>query len=105
MREPQQKTRAELVSAIAERTNLSPGQVGRVMNALTEVALEELSPRGPGRVTLPGLLKAEVVSMPARRERAGRNPATGEAITIAARPACERGKIQLRPLKRMRDAL
>ncbi|MYB22670.1 MAG: hypothetical protein F4066_07345 [Chloroflexi bacterium] len=49
--------------------------------------------------------RAEVLPLPERSERAGRNPATGEAITIAAHPARPRGKVRLRPLKPLRNVL
>lgn len=99
------RTNAEMVEAIAEQKNLSQEVVTKVLSGLADVVLADLSPRGPGRVTVAGLIKAEVVAVPARSERAGRNPATGEPITITARPANERGKIRLRPLKRLRDVL
>ena len=91
--------------AVAERTHLEPPEVERVLDALSEVVLKELSADGPDAVTVAGLVKAEVRPEAARPERAGRNPSTGEPITIAARPARARGKLKLRPLKRLRDAL
>lgn len=105
MNEARQKTKLEMANAIAERTKLTPGEVSRVLDALAEVSLAELSSRGPGAVSLAGLVKAEVAPVPARKPRTGRNPATGAPITIAARPANQRGKIRLRPLKRLRDVL
>ncbi|MDE2745761.1 MAG: HU family DNA-binding protein [Chloroflexota bacterium] len=99
------KTKTELIRAIAARIDLSAGEVGKVRDALSEQVLDELSAGGPGAVTVAGLIRAEVVAQPARSERTGRNPATGATITIAARPARERGKVRLRPLKPLRDVL
>ncbi|MXV79706.1 MAG: hypothetical protein F4X58_12765 [Chloroflexi bacterium] len=99
------KTKAELTQAIAARTACSTGEVASVLEALGEQVLEELSVSGPGAVTVAGLIRAEVVAQPGRRERQGRNPATGAPITIAARPATGRGRVRLRPLKRLRDVL
>lgn len=105
MTEPRQKTKAEMVSAIAERTGLGKREVSQVLEAMAEVVLTELSAQGPGKVSLAGLVTAEIAAVPARSERAGHNPATGAPIMIAARPASKRGKIRLRPMKRLKDVL
>ncbi|MXY85719.1 MAG: hypothetical protein F4Y95_04300 [Chloroflexi bacterium] len=98
-------TKAELARAVTQHSNVAATDVDRVLESLTEVVLAQLSPEGPGVVTLAGLVRAEVAPLPERSERAGRNPATGEPITIAARPARSRGKVRLRPLKPLRDVL
>lgn len=105
MSEARGMTKSELTRAVAQHSNVAVSDVGLVLDALADVALAELSTDGPGRVTLAGLVRAEVAPQPERTERRGRNPATGEPITIAARPARPRGKIKLRPLKRLRDVL
>ena len=99
------KTKAQLARAVSERSQVPLRDVERTLEAMVEVVLAELSADGPGEVTLAGLVRASVVPQAERSERAGRNPATGEPMTIAARPARARGKIRLRPLKRMRDVL
>ncbi|MXX46919.1 MAG: DNA-binding protein [Chloroflexi bacterium] len=105
MNEPRARTKTELTRAVAQRGGLAARDVDRMLEALAEVILEDLSPGGPGAVALAGLIKAEVATQPARAERMGRNPATGETIRIAARLANERGKIRLRALKRLRAVL
>ena len=57
--------------------------------------LGSVHPRGLGEFTLPGLLKVNLRKVPARK--AGtlvRNPATGEMIKGAAKPASVRVKIR-----------
>ncbi len=99
------KTKAQIARALAEKTGFTNGEVSVVLDALSDLVIEDLSPGGPGSVTVAGLIKVDVVAQTARPERQGRNPATGEAITIAARPAVERGKVRVRALKRLRDVL
>ncbi len=99
------KTKAQIARALAEKTGFTNGEVTVVLDALGDLVIEDLSPDGPGSVTVAGLIKVDVVAQTARPERQGRNPATGEAITIAARPAVERGKVRVRALKRLRDVL
>ena len=52
---------------------------------------------------MPGLLKIRSVKRPATKARMGRNPATGEEITIAAKPA--HNVIRLSALKALKDTL
>lgn len=75
-------TKAELITAIADRTGISKKQAEEALAALTESITEALA-QGH-EVSLPGLGKLSVTDRPARQ---GRNPATGEAIEIAARKA------------------
>lgn len=99
------KTKAQITRAIGEQTGLTNNDVNAVLDALADLVIEDLAPGGPGSVTVAGLIKVDVVAQTARPERQGRNPSTGEAITIAARPAVERGKVRVRALKRLRDVL
>jgi DNA-binding protein HU-beta len=71
--------KSELVTAVAERSGQSKTAVEDVLGVLGDVVGDALV-KGD-KVTLPGLLTAERVE---RAERAGRNPQTGESITIAA---------------------
>ena len=99
------KTKAQIARAIGEKTGYTNTDVTQVLDALADLVIEDLSVGGPGSVTVAGLIKVDIVPQTARPERQGRNPATGEAITIAARPAVERGKVRVRALKRLRDVL
>lgn len=71
--------KSELIAAVAERSGQSKTAVEDVLGVLGDVVGDALV-KGD-KVTLPGLLTAERVE---RAERAGRNPQTGESITIAA---------------------
>lgn len=105
MTDTKPKTKAQMAKAIEAKTDIRSQDVNEVLDALAEVVLEDLSVGGPGSVTVAGLIKVDVVAQTARPEREGRNPATGETITIAARPALDRGKVRVRALKRLRDVL
>ena len=97
----QPMTKAQLLSAIAEDTNLTRKQVTEVMDSLSGQIQRHIKKRGPGTFTLPGLLKVKTVRKPARRARKGVNPFTGEETTFAAKPAHTVVKIQ--PLKGLKD--
>jgi DNA-binding protein HU-beta len=71
--------KTELVSAIAEKTELSKKDAEKALKAFTEVVAEELK-KGE-KIQLVGFGTFEVAERPARE---GRNPRTGETMTIAA---------------------
>ena len=97
----QPMTKAQLLSAIAEETDLTRKQVTDVMESLGGQIQRHIKKRGPGTFTLPGLLKIKTMRKPARKARKGVNPFTGEETTFAAKPAHTVVKIQ--PLKGLKD--
>lgn len=71
--------RVELIDAIAKDTNLSKKDVDSVIKSFIEVVTGEL--KDGGKVQLVGFGTFEVGE---RAEREGRNPLTGETMTIKA---------------------
>ena len=69
--------KAELVEAISNETGLSKTKSGEVVNSIVKVISESLA-KGE-KVSLTGF---GTWSTSARAERKGRNPKTGEEITI-----------------------
>lgn len=94
-------TQTQLVSAVAERAELSKSDARRALSALEDVVLEEIG--NAQKVRLAGLVQLTVRLKPATKSRQGRNPATGEEITIAAKPASV--DLRARPLARAKGAL
>jgi DNA-binding protein HU-beta len=71
--------KTELVQALSTATETSQAAASRSLDALIRIVSEELA-RG-GEVAIPGFGSFKQAE---RAERSGRNPQTGEAITIAA---------------------
>ncbi len=71
--------KVELIGAVASKSEISKKDVEKVINAFTNVVADALV--DGDKVQLVGFGTFEVVE---RAERQGRNPATGEAMTIAA---------------------
>lgn len=69
----------ELVSAIAEKSDLSKRDAEAALNAFTDIVAEELK-KGE-KIQLVGFGTFEVSE---RAERTGRNPQTGEKMVIPA---------------------
>jgi nucleoid DNA-binding protein len=96
-------TKSALVNLIAEQNNISRETAKGVIATLDTALLGSVHPRGAGEFTLPGLLKVTLRKVPARK--AGtliRNPATGEMVPGAAKPASVRVKI--RALSKLKTA-
>ena len=86
-------TQSQMIAAVADRAEMSRADARRALTALDEIVLEELG--NAQKVRLGGLVQLTVRVKPASKKRTGRNPATGEEITIAvSRPAStsERGR-------------
>ena len=94
-------TQSQLVAAVAERAELTKNDARRALSALEEVVLEELG--NAQKVRIGGLVQLTVRVKPAQKKRRGRNPATGEEIEIAAKPASV--DVRARPLARAKSAL
>ena len=78
-------TQTQLADAVAERSDLSRAEAKRALTALEEVVLEEIGKAE--KVKIGGIVQLAVRLRPAQNARTGRNPATGEEIQIAAKPA------------------
>ena len=94
-------TQTQLASAVADRADISRAEAKRVLGVLEEVVLEELG--NAQKVRIGGLVQLTVRVKPAQKARKGRNPATGEGITIAAKPAGV--DLRARPLAKAKAAL
>ena len=97
------RTKSELITGIAEKTGLARKDVGSVFELMTEIAKTDLSKKGPGIFTVPGLCKLKTVVKPARPSRKGVNPFTGEEQVFKAKPATN--VVKIRPLKALKEAV
>ncbi len=94
-------TQIQLANAVADRADISSAEAKRVLGALEEIVLEQLG--NAQKVRIGGLVQLTVRVKPAQKARRGRNPATGEEITIAKKPAGV--DVRARPLAKAKAAL
>ena len=96
-------TKTEILTNMAEATDLSKKEVAAVLDALSDEIRKALSSRGPGAFAIPGLLKIEKKKVAARAARKGvPNPfKPGELMDVAAKKAYS--KVKVRPLKNLKD--
>ncbi|HEC28802.1 MAG TPA: DNA-binding protein [Gammaproteobacteria bacterium] len=94
-------TKSAMMSALAEKTELTKKEVTAVMDALTEIINGHIRKGAAGTCTIPGLMKIKTVRKPARKARKGINPFTGEETMFKAKPASTAVKVL--PLKKMKE--
>lgn len=87
--------KSELISAVAAKSGQSAADVTAAIDGLKSVLADAL--KAGDKVAVPGFITVERVE---RGERSGRNPATGEAMTIAARSA-----VKITPGKDLKSAV
>ena len=97
----QPMTRTEILTHVADATELTKKQVQAVMDELASIMELHVKKRSVGQFTLPGLLKVNVVKKPAKKARKGINPFTGEETVFKAKPA--QNVVKVRPLKKLKD--
>ncbi len=94
-------TKGTLLTTLSERTGVSRKEVGTILNELVVIVEGHLKRGGPGKFTLPGMLKLTVRNVPAKKARKGINPFTGEPTTFKAKPAYR--KVRATPLKALKE--
>ena len=101
---PRPQTKAEVIAAIAAETGLTQKDVAEVFSSLGDLVERHMKRRGSGEFTIPDTgVRIRRVRRPARKARAGRNPATGERIRIPAKPAG--ASVKVTALKPLREAV
>jgi DNA-binding protein HU-beta len=88
-------TKSQLLAALSEKTSVSKKDVTAVLDEMAKLAYSEV--KKSGEFVVPGFGKLVKVR---RKERMGRNPATGETIKIPAKTV-----VKFRVAKAAKDAL
>jgi len=96
------RTKSEVYRELADNSGLTRKQVAAIFDGMSGLIKKDLSGRGPGVFTVPGLMKIKVVKKPATKARKGINPFTGEPMIFKAKPARKAVKVlALKGLKEM----
>ncbi|KKQ56049.1 MAG: Histone family protein DNA-binding protein [Parcubacteria group bacterium GW2011_GWA2_38_13] len=77
-------TKSQIIAALSDKTTLKKSDISNVLETMTALAYDEV--KKSGEFVVPGIGKLVKVH---RKERMGRNPATGETIKIAAKTVCK----------------
>jgi len=87
--------KTELFAFFSEKFNMKRADVRDLFDALQQLSEDEL--KRSGEFVLPGIVKLVLQN---RKERLGRNPATGQQITIPAKTV-----VKARIAKQLKDAV
>lgn len=100
----EKQTKAQIVSDIADATDMTKKDVKAVLEALANQAKGHLVKRGSGEFTIPEMgVKLRRKEQPARKARKGVNPFTGEEMMIKAKPKSM--TVRATVLKAMKDSI
>ncbi len=94
--------KTSLIAHLAETASVEAKAVKAVIASLEATILASVNKKGLGSFTLPGLLKVNVINVPAKKKRTGIDPFTKQERVFAAKPATV--KIKTRALKKLKDA-
>jgi nucleoid DNA-binding protein len=101
---PNKQTKLQVMTAIAEETGLNRKDVAAVFSSMSKLITRHIQRRGSGEFVIPDTgVKIRRVKKPRTKARMGRNPATGETIKIAAKPATT--VVKLSALKALKDKI
>jgi len=101
---PEKQTKTQVILSIAEATGVAKKDVNLVLKSLAEHIHRHLKKKGSGEFMIPeAAIKVIRKTRPATKKRMGRNPATGEAIQIAAKPA--KTVVKLKAMKKLKSFL
>ncbi|RDH84300.1 MAG: DNA-binding protein [endosymbiont of Seepiophila jonesi] len=98
------QTKTQIITSIAEDIGLTRNEVAAVFGSMSSLLTRHLQRRGSGEFTIPDTgVKVRRVVKPRTKARMGRNPATGESIKIAAKPA--RKIVKITALKALKERI
>lgn len=93
--------KAELIKVVAEKAEFAKPDAEKAVKAVFEAIFETL--QNGTDVKIAGFGNFKVAVSPARAEREGRNPSTGEKMIIKAKP--ESKKVKFAPAKPLKEAV
>lgn len=94
-------TKSELISDLASKTSLHKNQIKDVFEALESIVEKYIKNGIP--VVIPNLCKIYVHKRPASSARQMKSPATGEMISVSAKPA--RKVVKVKAVKNLKEML
>ena len=100
----QKQTKTQILTAISEETGVSRKDVAAVFTSMSNLISRHVMKKGSGEFSVPDCgIKVRRVMKPRTKARMGRNPATGEAIKIPAKPA--KTVVKVTALKALKDKI
>ena len=97
-------TETQFVDVLVEKTGLEKKVVNKVLRKQAELMISQLVKKGCREAMIPYMgYKLRMTISKATKARKGRNPQTGEELTVAAKPPA--WKVKGKPLAKITKAL
>jgi nucleoid DNA-binding protein len=97
----ERQNKTQMLTQIAEATELNRKQVQAVLDQLSDIIEGHIKKKGVGEFVFPGLFKIMTIKKPAVKARKGINPFTKEEVMFKAKPAST--TVKIRPLKKLKE--
>jgi DNA-binding protein HU-beta len=94
-------SKSEILNELATASELSRKQVASVLEELGNLIEKQLSKKGPGNFTVPGLMKLKIREKKAQPAGMRKNPFTGEMKMSPAKPASR--AVRITAVKKLKD--
>lgn len=102
---PKSITKGQIYEAVAEESSASKADVKKFFTALESVVTKQLGKKGPGVITIPGLMKLTAVKKPASKGGERRPNPFKPGEFIITKPKAASVKVRARALKAFAEAL
>lgn len=97
-------SKSALYTRLAEASGLKKADVMKVMDAFLEVVTDQLGPKGPGLLTLPGIARLKIRKVDAVKGGVKKiNPLNGQEYVTKDKPAYR--KVTISPVKALKESL
>ena len=90
---PKRMSKAQIISELAEASQVDKKAVNAVLASLVDLVGKELGAKGPGEFVLPGLVKLKATKKAATKDRQGINPFTKQPMLIKGKPASKKIRV------------
>lgn len=98
---PKRLTKVQTIAELAQKAEVDKKTAERLLNALADLAAQQLGDDGPGEFTIPGVVRMKTIAKPATKDRQGINPFTKEPMLIRGKPASK--KVRVTPVKCLKE--
>lgn len=97
-------TKTQFVQYLAEKSELKKSDVVKMLDALVYAVHDQLGPKGPGKLVIPGLARLYITEVKAVKGGEKKiNPLNGQEYITKPRPA--HNKVNMKPIKALKEAL
>lgn len=96
-------TKTELLKLISSNTGFTVKNINKILDETKNIICDQIKNKKTEKITLSGICKISIKTLPKKEEREGINPFTKIKTIFKAKPAQK--KIKITPLKSFKDSV